>query len=93
VPATKAPGPPKQPSASELIELALKAGFVELAYGMLVIAIAAVGLAAASTGKTTPYIAFQYAMAALGVLGAVYILIDVTRRVFFLGAPNPSPSA
>ncbi len=90
------PKPTNSSSASDLIKLALGAGFLELAYAMLVIAIATLGLAATQAAKGTPILIFQYAMSALGVCAAIYILIDLLRRgatSMFSNAKGASPSA
>jgi hypothetical protein len=89
--------PKSSGSVNELIRMALEAGFLELAYSMFVIAIATAGLAGTANGHGLPYVGFQWAMAAIGVAAALYILLDLFRRA--LTSPTPtkpkgtSPSA
>lgn len=81
----KAPAKPKLGHGDPLnafITTALSAGFVELAYGMLIVATAAGGLALVPQITLPEYQTFRWTLVILGTLGALYILGDVLVRFF-----------
>jgi len=75
--------PSKAPSAKDftaLVTAALKAGFVELAYCILVIAAATIALSFTANGKGGAYDVFRWVAAGTGCLAFAFVSVEMTER-------------
>jgi hypothetical protein len=70
----------KPDSFTRLVELALKAGFLTLAYCLLVIAGCTTGLALTAGDKGLPYEVFHWVLAGLSVLACAPIMLELFGR-------------